>query len=426
MHVCLVTIEHLNRDYALSGGALRVMGLADAFKKSGCRVSFLRQKSKVEPSPFEELFELEEICKDGLIRMNLAARISEINPDVIIVEQWGLLDQLEGIKTPIFCDLHGSLLWENYYRGQRGKYDLRAKMMALSRCNGFLVPGLRQKYYFLAFAMAAGMDMAQERILHVPLLLPEEWYKGYRQKEPEPDVICGGGNWPWIDMGDRDWVKEWFQSKGLLFKEFTCVAQQSALNPDHLKSQTSDSGVPHQRIPKLYSRAMAAWDWYAGNRERELAITTRTVEYLYCGIPVFYPQGLELSEFIEKHGLGILLSEPKDLENVKNLENRLLQARDNLRAGLHEYLKPETIYENLMGFIKNPKALGVSYDGMAALEAEKRQLVQKNQALMDENEHLLRVQKKLLSDLRIQQEEKSELALRWSRDIKRLGAQKTG
>jgi hypothetical protein len=274
--------------------------------------------------------------------------------------------------------------------------------------------------------MASGMDMAEPKILQLPLLLPSDWYQGHRQIHSDQRVVCGGGNWPWIDMGDRSWVEQYLDSKDLKFYQYDCTPQQSALNPTHTESKRIGSGIPHRQIPALYAGAIAAWDWYGCNRERELAITTRTVEYLYCGVPVFYPTGLELSDFIEKHKLGILLSDYRDLQGVDNLQGRLLQARENLSVGLENLWDQEAVCEGLTKFIKNPRPRAKAYGGIAELEAEKRLLVQKNQALLDENEHLIKVQKKLLSDLSILKEEKSELAFRWQRDIKRLSDQKTG
>ena len=61
---------------------------------------------------------------------------------------------------------------------------------------------------------------------------------------------------------------------------------------------------PHINLIDCYSEASIAWDYYPDSWERQLAITTRTVEYLYCGIVPIYSQDLELSELIKSSKLG--------------------------------------------------------------------------------------------------------------------------
>ena len=64
--------------------------------------------------------------------------------------------------------------------------------------------------------------------------------------------------------------------------------------------------------------------------ERQLAITTRTVEYLYCGIVPIYSQDLELSELIKKLEIGICLTDPTELLDITNLKDRVKVCRQNI------------------------------------------------------------------------------------------------
>jgi glycosyltransferase involved in cell wall biosynthesis len=61
---------------------------------------------------------------------------------------------------------------------------------------------------------------------------------------------------------------------------------------------------PFDRIVDEYRRAHVAVDLMLRNRERELAFTTRTVVYLWCGLPVIYNDYSELSTLIDEYDAG--------------------------------------------------------------------------------------------------------------------------
>src|SRR5437667_12379897 len=56
--------------------------------------------------------------------------------------------------------------------------------------------------------------------------------------------------------------------------------------------------IPRDQLVRHYLSSYAAIDVMARNYERELAFTTRTVEYLWCGLAVVYADYAELSGLI--------------------------------------------------------------------------------------------------------------------------------
>ena len=85
----------------------------------------------------------------------------------------------------------------------------------------------------------------------------------------------------------------------------------------------SSNQKPHIELINSYSEASLAWDYYPDSWERQLAITTRTVEYLYCGLVPIYCRGLELSELIKRLEIGICLKNPMELLDISNLKDRV-------------------------------------------------------------------------------------------------------
>ncbi len=320
-----MTLEHLNRSFPLSGGALRVGGLRYLCQKLGNETIILRPESDVPAVEGEKLF------ANG----NFLPILEEIAPDILIVEQWALLDGLPQLNFPVICDLHGSLFWENWYKSYRDPAQLMAKVHCLHNADFFFVPGDRQLYYFLGWGMMAGLPCEEDRILKVPMVLDPGWYD--RQEVPNRDsLVAGGGKWPWVLTDHEEELHKFLGSQGLALESFYYDPRVSRAGETGvgLKSPGSE-GIPHQSIVKTYSEAFAALDLYWFNRERELAVTTRTVEYLYCGLPVIYSEGMELSSLLRSKKMGIVVDSWKDLLGISDLKMKLEKAR----AGVESWMR---------------------------------------------------------------------------------------
>jgi glycosyltransferase involved in cell wall biosynthesis len=81
--------------------------------------------------------------------------------------------------------------------------------------------------------------------------------------------------------------------------------------------------VARDELAAYYRRASAAVDLMHRNIERELAVTTRTAEYLAQGIPPLYNDYNILSDLVRRHEAGWCL-DPEDLEGVRRLVRHLL------------------------------------------------------------------------------------------------------
>ena len=89
--------------------------------------------------------------------------------------------------------------------------------------------------------------------------------------------------------------------------------------------------VPHDQLLRNYAGAGAALDLMACNLERELAFTTRTVEYLWCGLPVIYNDYAELATWIREYDAGWTL-DPHDEAAIRRTVSGILDQPGRLET----------------------------------------------------------------------------------------------
>jgi hypothetical protein len=312
---------------------------------------------------------------------DVSSCVKQAKPDIVFVEQWALLEHLDRIgKIPIICDLHGSLLWENWYKNCYSPMQMRSKIMALSKADAFVVPGMRQYYYFLGWAMMAGLPCDENRVFQIPLVLDPSPYDD-ALSTPEKRIVMGGADWPWVEVEIKEKILLYLKEQGYELMSFN----HKPMERDLEGQKSSFTGKCHKDLIPYYLQSAGAFDFYKLNRERELAITTRTVEYLYCGLPVIYPEGLELSSVIGEKGLGIVLNQMEDLLHVDDLARVLETSRKNL-GQIRVDLFPQMLN---MGYLKETieQLIPVEREGISAvytMESRIRQLTRRCGFLMEQ------------------------------------------
>ncbi|PCJ20087.1 MAG: hypothetical protein COB02_05675 [Candidatus Cloacimonadota bacterium] len=370
MKICIVTLEHINRDYTISGGALRVLGLNFLLEKIGHEVLILRKSSDVVAKDGIITFDLANAEKNGLIKTDLNEKINNIQADLLIVEQWGLLEWFD-VDVPVIVDLHGSLIWENYYKSYQSDEQLRAKIICLSKADGIIVPGQRQYYYFMAWAQMSGLQEISKRLKIVPLILDDSIYKNENICHNDT-IVMGGATWPWVHQLSKESLSKYLTDQKLnLYSKFYSP-NESKLCPSNESKKTSNIGVAHHTLIKEYTKSLAAFDLYELNMERKLAITTRSIEYLYCGLPLIYSEGLELSDWIKKNDLGIILKDPKMIYEIDSLKVILENKKLKVQKFLRENSFLDKALENLTCILKlSKKKNTLSY--ITKVEKERRE-----------------------------------------------------
>ena len=325
-----------------TGAGLRAWGLARGLRQAGLDVQLLmpaRAAATFAPAAAEPkgsggwpewvgTFE----------RANIAAALAEHDPDVIVLQHWGLARDLGEPDRPLAIDLAGPHLLERTYWGSTThEADLEEKLAALRRADFLTASGERQRLYFLPYLALAGWPVAATDVLPV---IPFSFEPLMDRPRVRPDrLIYGGFFLPWQDPTRAlETALDALDATGrgeLLFvggahPTFDVSRGQFEALLDRLGRHPRVRLVPAMGF-EAYARLLAeggvALDLLARNPEREIAFTTRTVVYLAAGLPVIHNHYSELGALIARAGAGWAL-DPDDAEGLGALLRRVLSGEE--------------------------------------------------------------------------------------------------
>jgi hypothetical protein len=98
------------------------------------------------------------------------------------------------------------------------------------------------------------------------------------------------------------------------------------------------------------------------------------MEYLYCGLPVFYTQGLELAELINRFDLGFTAVEPQEFRQIDGLADEIERKRENIAF----FLQNDDWYaSSLAGLAAFPALLGQKKQGFYTFFVESEQEIRR-------------------------------------------------
>lgn len=321
----------------VTGGGLRTLQLVETFEQAGHQVILmLERESLPEGAPAS-------LLRRAFPAEALRSEVESRRPSVVVVEQWALAARLAGIDRPVVVDLHGSLMLENVYRrgGVELTLDAGTKIQALRAADLLLVPSSAQMAWFASWAAIAGFDPREPPLALLPLALPGDPAPPRDAPSPPLRMVYGGARWPWIDSFDplcvaaevaeatRGGRLDVFAFEpprhGLPVEEAlgTWPQVDRALRGRTKKGIRLHAGLAHEEFSQFLRReATVALDLWKPNPERLLAATTRTVEYLFAGLPVVTVQGATWAEELLSSGAGWALP-PDDPDALAALLRRL-------------------------------------------------------------------------------------------------------
>jgi GT2 family glycosyltransferase len=281
--------------------------------------------------------ELEELSWD---EETLAPVVRELAPDVIVACGWSILTHLPDPPHPVALDFHGPHVLERYWQGHLTLAEnAEEKLSAIARADFYTCAGSKQRLYFLPWLMQAGVEPREEIIQQIPVSLspdlPEHHARG------DGVVVFGGVFLPWQDPTTAlqttvDRMDQLGRGELLLFggkHPFLDLDQgvyATLLDTlrQHARVRLSQM-VPRAELLEVYSTADAALDAMRWNFERELAFTTRTVEYLWCGLPVIYNNYADLADLIRLYEAGWVV-DPADERQVSQAIEQVLTAPEEV------------------------------------------------------------------------------------------------
>ncbi len=381
----------------MSGGALRAWGLAEGLRSRGFEVitsvpqtGITRMATKLwdqVPAPLRQT---------SWNWQNQDAILAQVAPDVVVYSSNPIhLALRQRPRQPLVIDLHGPVMLEDYYIHQRASaLDFDLWRQKLTWGDFFITPGLKQKRFFWSWFLHAGIDLAGGRALQVmPVSLGPDLPERPARPAHEPVFVFGGGFFPWTDPSAAlsevvDTIER--NQRGQLWA-FTDTHQLRAAEAQFQQISRRLLASPRVRFPgflprgqllETYARGDVAVDLMRWNPERELAFTTRTVEYLWCGLPVIYNNYAELAPYIRKYQAGWCL-DPDDpsalrevLQSILRDPEMVAQYGRNAQRLAREQFNWETTIEPLARFCRNPQRLAPcprasESQGLANTQSEK-------------------------------------------------------
>jgi glycosyltransferase involved in cell wall biosynthesis len=312
-----------------TGSALRAWGLGMGLKANGLNVQFCMPRRSLER--FEKSI-TREMWDNAWDDRSIHPVLKRINPDLIIVCGWGgamrtfVYGDLP--DAPILLDQHGPHLLERAFQGHRTPAsNEREKVAALARADFFSCAGRLQLDYFKPFLARAGWTPAaiELRSAAIPLSLSPEL--PIHNPLPPVTFVYGGVFLPWQDPSAalttlaevldqrQEGQLEIFGGKHPSIDIKTGIFDQLVSDLSNHPRVRLNGMVSNDVLRNCYQRSHVAIDLMARNRERELAVTTRTVEYLWCGLPVIYNGYSELSSHIAEYEAGWIV-DPSDKQAI--------------------------------------------------------------------------------------------------------------
>jgi len=318
---------------------------------------------------------------------NINRVISEVSPDVLVVQHWPTVYSIDTTHLPTALDLHGPILLETMFQDNPNYESLkRMKIEAFHKCDFFTCPGERQKYYFYPWMMLGGCDLRNTGIEVIPISLSPDFPPF--EKPGDIRFVYGGVLLPWHNpTTGLEMLVETIEAHGKGTLSVYCGKHpyvnippgklQQLLEQLRCSPRVSVSDMlPRDDILDVYRRASVAFDAMERNPERELAFTTRTVEYMWCGLPVVHQDYSVLAPYIERYGAGWLVN-PDDREQIRQVIEYILCHQEEIEArgqNAQRLVRQEFTWDQtigpLAGFCEKPFKLQKSPDLIGRLRGE--------------------------------------------------------
>lgn len=330
-----------------TGAGLRAWGLAAGLVARGFRVTVASPAGPETPVPAGG----GDPAAERVARGDIGGFLAGARPDVVVLQHWGLAADVPDLDVPLVVDLAGPHLLERAYWGSDDPLrDLAEKLDALRRADFVTCSGEFQRRYFLPFLMQAGHDVRADGALPViPFSVPPTGWHGHAATAPdaprdgEPVFVYGGTFLAWqdparairilleeLDAAGRGRLLFFGGAHPVIDASGGRFAELSVLLRSHPRVEYRGFTPFHELVAE-YARATVALDLMERNPERELAFTTRTMIYLWCGLPVIHDDYSEPGALIRARGCGWALS-PDDADGLRGAVRSVLDGTAPLGA----------------------------------------------------------------------------------------------
>ncbi len=343
--ILIFTCQNLHHnDRPSNGGSLRMYGLGEALKARGHEVIYSVPQRYLNGSVDIS----SELRNNSHNVTDIGDKIAEINPATVIFGNWGLADEALECDVPTVVDINGSLILENFYRKQHGILDdALAKIRALTKADLILAGSYAQKMYLTAWCLMAGISPTHLSVEVVPFSLPPQL--PVPRPPDELTFVMAGYNWPWLNgqkaieeiglelekrnCGHLHIYTDSPPYSDILPKEDSSSDRASELKREHLNRVSFHDTLPYDHLIDVLCKSSVAVDVWEKNIERELAFSTRTVTYLWSGLPVIGNSFGGLAELIKRYKAGWAINSNDNGQLGKLLKKIISDPKQLLRYG---------------------------------------------------------------------------------------------
>jgi glycosyltransferase involved in cell wall biosynthesis len=324
----------------VSGSGLRAWGLGEGLRGRGHDVRYAMPAASANadtPRGLDGplLYELRDL-RDVL---------ANAAPDVVVFQHWIGVGAAADLDVPVALDLHGPLMIETAFQ-RRPDVDsvelAQVKLDAFRRADFVTCAGAQQRHYFLTWLLLSGGDVTADAISVIPVSLPPEAPE-HEWPSQEVNFVYGGMFLPWQDpsVGLSTLVSvlesedagrlDFFGARHPMYPDMeTPLLDELELRLKGSPRVTVRGLWPRDRLLEHYRTSSVALDLMRRNTERELAFTTRTAEYVWCGLPVVYNDYGELTSMIRDYEAGWIAS-PEDPDTLRELLRKIVHDRAEIR-----------------------------------------------------------------------------------------------
>lgn len=269
--------------------------------------------------------------------------VAQHRPDAVVFQHWGLMAEMR--RDPgcsVAIDLAGPhLLERRLWNSPDPEADLREKIKALARADFVTCSGTFQRHYFLPFLIQAGHNPRSTLCPVIPFSLSPGLPEPAEDRECDTFVFSGMFL-PWQDPETTlrtlvSTLEEKGKGKLLFIGGPHPSGDVSQGRFDKLQEfleghpQVEMAGVmAFDDLLARLRRCGAAVDLMPSNAERELAFPTRTVTFLWAGLPVLHNNYDELAEPIDRAKAGWTF-DPGDMAGFTRVVSRLLSHHEDVR-----------------------------------------------------------------------------------------------
>lgn len=359
-----------------SGGGLRCWQLKKGLEAHGIEVISSMPAFTYLTEKYMDVIPQEQ--KDLLWHWHTQDEIlKRTKPDaVLFASNWDHYGLSKKPDVPLIIDLHGSRLIETSMWNE--PIDTDRKVEIYSKADCLLCAGQRQRSYFYGWLVQSGRVPEDEHFIrYIPVSLSPEPFEHHYPKE-EPLFVSGGGWFPWQNQSTGIFSiceriakenKGKIEIFGTPHETQTLSAEERKIREIYAKIKgLSDSSdrinvngyIARDDLLEIYRKASVAVEVMEYNLERELAFTTRTIEYLWCGMPVLYNDFSEISGHIRDYDAGWAV-DPTSESQIKSALDEIFSSPEIVKQkGLNaarlvkDRFSWDKTIQPLVDFLNNP------------------------------------------------------------------------